>query len=181
MTRPGFQFALAIGGATLLWALLGGLAGCSADPSRGYSFNSSHAATVRTISVPIFGNDTYASGLEVRLTEAIITEIQRATPWRVVGSANAATTLTGSISEVDMTRLTSRRGTGLIQEQAVRVAVSFDCIDNRTGETTVSRRNFVAIASFVPHRGVGEPIEIAESAAVGELARDIVAELRADW
>lgn len=158
-----------------------GLVGCSADPTRGYSFNSPHDSTVRTISVPIFANDTYSSGFEVRLTEAIIKELQRATPWRVVGSANAATTLTGSIDKIDMTRLTSQRKTGLIQEQALRITISFDWIDNRTGETRVSRRNYTAISSFIPHRGVGEPIEIAESSVVRELARDIVAELRSDW
>jgi uncharacterized lipoprotein YmbA len=160
---------------------LAAMAGCSADPTRGYAFGSTHDSAVRTISVPIFSNATYASGLEVRLTEALITEIQRATPWRVVGSGHAATTLSGSIDQIEMQRLTARRGTGLIQEQALQVTVSFDWVDNRTGETTVSRRNFVATASFVPHRGVGEPIEVAESAAVDELARDIVAELRSDW
>ena len=172
---------LVLGLVGLCGLLTAGLAGCSADPTRGYSFNAPHDATVRTISVPIFTNETYSSGFEVRLTEAIIKELQRATPWRVVGSANAATTLTGSVDSIEMTRLTSRRKTGLIQEQALRVAVSFHWVDNRTGEPRVSRKNFTAISSFIPHRGVGEPIEIAEASVVRELARDIVAELRSDW
>ena len=174
------------GVAPIVWvglagALAVGLTGCSADPTRGYSFASTHDTNVHTVSVPIFANETYSSGLEVRLTEAIISEIQRATPWRVVGGANAATTLSGSIDAVEMQRLTSRRRVGLVQEQALKVTVSFDWVDNRSGQTRVSRRDFVAISSFVPHRGVGEPIEAAESAAVRELARDIVAELRSDW
>ncbi|VAX42474.1 hypothetical protein MNBD_PLANCTO03-1233, partial [hydrothermal vent metagenome] len=115
---------LVLGAAGLCGLLTAGLAGCSADPTRGYSFNSPHDSTVRTISVPIFANDTYSSGFEVQLTEAIIKELQRVTPWHVVGSANAATTLTGSIDSIEMTRLTSRRKTGLIQEQALRVTVS---------------------------------------------------------
>ncbi len=172
---------LVLGAAGLAALLLAALAGCSADPTRGYSFNSAYDSTVRTISVPIFANDTYSSGFEVRLTEAIIKEIQRSTPWRVVDSTNAATTLTGSIDTINMTRLTSQRKTGLVQEQALRVGISFDWIDNRTGKTAVSRTNFVAISSFIPHRGVGDPIETAESSVVRELARDIVAELRADW
>jgi uncharacterized lipoprotein YmbA len=179
--RASRHSAMTLLGVVGLGCLAGPLGGCSTDPARGYSFNSTHDAQVRTISVPIFANETYSSGLEVRLTEAVIKEIQRATPWRVVGSANAATTLSGSIDEVDMRRLTGRRKTGLIQEQAFRVTVSFDWIDNRSGETTVSRRNFQAISTFVPHRGVGESIETAESSAIRELARDIVAELRADW
>lgn len=157
------------------------MASCSADPTRGYSFNSTFDSGVRTIAVPIFANDTYASGLEVRLTEAIIKEIQRTTPWRVVGSASAATTLQGSIDDVQLIRLSRQRDTGLTQEQGLRVTVSFDWVDNRTGETTVSRQRFAAVASFIPHHGVAEPIEVGEEAAVRELARDIVAELRSDW
>lgn len=157
------------------------LAGCSADPTRGYSFSTTHDSRVRTISVPIFRNDTYSSGLEVALTEAIISEIQRSTPWRVVGPAHAATTLSGSIDEVNMTELTRQRSTGLIQEQALRVRVSFDWIDNRSGQVRTSREDFTSISSFVPHRGVGEPLEVAQTSVIRELARDIVAELRADW
>ncbi|MDQ7013952.1 MAG: LPS assembly lipoprotein LptE [Planctomycetota bacterium] len=163
---------------------LGGVAllnGCSADPARGYSFNSTFDSQVRTISVPIFRNDTYSSGLEVALTEAIITEIQRSTPWRVVGPTHAATTLSGSIDKINMTQLTRQRTTGLIQEQALRVTISFDWVDNRSGQIRVSRREFTSISSFVPHRGAGEPLEVAQASAIRELARDIVAELRADW
>ncbi|MBK7404828.1 MAG: hypothetical protein IPJ41_09395 [Phycisphaerales bacterium] len=162
-------------------ALSLGLAGCSADPTRGYSFSSTYDAQVRTIAVPIFGNETYYSGLEVQLTEAIIREIQRSTPWRVVASDTAATTLRGTIDTVDLIRLSHQRTTGLAQEQAVKLTVSFDWIDNRNGKTTVTRRGFSAISTFIPHRGVGETIEVGESAAIGELARDIVAELRSDW
>lgn len=158
-----------------------GLAGCSADPTRGYSFSSTYDAQVRSISVPIFTNDTFATGLEVRLTEAIIKEIRQETPWRVVSSSAAATTLTGSIDEVELERLTRQRETGLTQEQALRVTVSFDWVDNRTGQTRVSRQRFMAVSSFVPHHGVGEPLEIAEYGVVDELARDIVGELRSDW
>ncbi len=157
------------------------LSGCSADPTRGYSFNSTFDSQVRTISVPIFRNDTYASGLELTLTEAIITEIQRSTPWRVVEPTHAATTLSGSIDKINMTQLTRQRTTGLIQEQALRVTISFDWVDNRSGQVRVSRREFTSISSFVPHRGAGEPLEVAQASAIRELARDIVAELRADW
>lgn len=171
-------------GVVIATALLCGttvLPGCSADPTRGYSFNSTFDGQVRTISVPIFRNETFSSGLEVSLTEAIITEIQRSTPWRVVGPTHAATTLTGSIDETTMTQLTRQRDTGLVQEQALRMTVSFDWIDNRSGQVRVSRREFTSISSFVPHRGVGDPLEVAQSAVIRELARDIVAELRADW
>lgn len=165
---------------TLLWSVLS-LGGCATDPNRGYSFASIHDRNIRTIAVPIFENNTYYSGLEVRLTEAIIKEIQRSTPWRVVRSSNAATTLSGHLTNVDVFQLSRQRETGLVQEEAVKLTVDFDWMDNRSGETLVSRRQFTALASFVPHRGVGEPIERGQDAAINALARDIVASLQSDW
>ncbi len=165
---------------TLLWSVWC-LGGCAVDPSRGYSFASTYDRNIRTIAVPIFQNETYSSGLEVRLTEAIIKEIQRSTPWRVVRNSNAATTLSGRLTHVDVFQLTRQRETGLVQEEAVKLTADFDWMDNRSGETLVSRRNFTALASFVPHRGVGEPIERGQDAAINALARDIVAQLQSDW
>jgi hypothetical protein len=167
--------------ASVLWVLALAGGGCSSDPTRGYALSPSHDRSVRTVSVPIFGNESYSSGLEVRLTRAIISEIQRSTPWRVVGPEHAATTLEGAIEGVDLQELTIRREVGLVQEQALRVTVRFDWVDNRTGLSRVSRRGFTGVTTFVPARGVGEPLEVAEDALVGQLARDIVAELRSDW
>ena len=158
-----------------------GLAGCATDPTKGYSFSPVHDTQVRTIAVPLFKNETYTSGIEVRLTEAIIKEIQRSTPWRVVRSSNAATTLVGAVTATTYTQLARQRETGLTQEEAVTITVQFDWTDNRSGETLVSRRGFSALASFVPHRGVGEPVERGESAAIDQLSRDIVAQLQSDW
>lgn len=154
-------------------------AGCGS--SRPYRLESTHDAAVRTIAVPIFDNTTYSTGIEASLTEAIVKEIQRATPWRVVRSDQAATTLRGTVVGADLGQLSRQRDTGLSQEQSVRLRVDFAWVDNRTGQTLVERRSFASEASFVPFRGVGEPLEVGEHGAIRELARDIVAELRADW
>lgn len=181
MRRLGVLGVLGMLGAGLCGAGLLAGSGCASDPTRGYAFGATHDLAVGTVSVPIFRNDTYYDGLEVTLTEALITEIQSSTPWRVVEPAHAATTLTGAIEDVVLEKLTYQRDTGLVQEQALRITVGFDWVDNRTGRVRVSRRQFVAVSSFVPHRGAGEPIEIGQASVVAELARDIVAEMRSDW
>jgi hypothetical protein len=157
------------------------LGSCASDPSEGYSFSSSHATNIATVHVPMFKNPTFHRGLEVELTDAIIKEIQRTTPWKVASDSVAETSLGGTITDVSMRRLSSNRDSGLAQELAVSITVDFDWIDVRTGKTLASRRSFSASETFVPTKPVGERLEVGEHAAVQQLARDIVAELRSGW
>ncbi|MBL8765114.1 MAG: hypothetical protein JNM07_12685 [Phycisphaerae bacterium] len=157
-----------------------GLVGCASDPSRGYSFAGSRPAGVTTVAVPIFANGTFAHGLEVDLTDAIIKEIQSTTDWRVV-PGDASTTLSGTITRATQRTLSSTRLGGLTQDMAVVLTVDFMWKDNRSGRTLAARKDFTATDSFVPARRVGEPIEVGQHGAVQEMARDIVAELRSNW
>lgn len=157
------------------------LGACASDPSRGYSFASSYATDIATVHVPMFKNPTFHRGLEVELTDAVIKEIQRSTPWKVAGEAAAETSLGGTITDVSMRRLSANRTSGLAQELAVSITVDFDWVDVRTGRTLASRRSFTASETFVPSLPAGERLEVGEHAAVQQLARDIVAEMRSGW
>lgn len=157
------------------------LAGCSSDPTQGYSFTRSHDASVRTVAVPMFQNPTFSRGLEIELTDAIIKEIQAKTPWRVTGEGAANTTLSGTLTNSRLQRLSTGRGTGYAQELAVELTVDFDWKDARTGKTLVSRRAFTASEAFVPASPANERLEAGQHAAIQRLARDIVAELRSNW
>jgi hypothetical protein len=157
------------------------LAGCASDPHRGYVWGSSYSNSVASVSVPVWKNQTFATGLETQLTEAVVKEIQRTTPWVVTTGRAADTTLLGTITNVEYERLSSAPGIGLVQEQAVRVEIQFDWVDNRTGEKLLTRDRFVATSVFVPSPGTGERAEIGQRDAIQELARDLVRELRSDW
>jgi hypothetical protein len=158
------------------------LTGCASDPTQGYSFTSSHDSTVRTVAVPIFANPTYEHGLEVELTDAIIKEIQAKTPWRVVPEGSGAnTTLSGTLSDSRLRRLSTGPFTGMSQELSVELTVDFDWKDSRSGKVLVARRNFVASEAFVPASPANERLEKGQHAAVQRMARDIVAELRSNW
>lgn len=166
----------------LILALSAALAGCSSDPTRGYSFTSTYSNSVHTVAVPVFDNQTFYTGLEVQLTDAIIKEIQRKTPWVVVSSdANAQTTLSGKITDVTLRQLSISSTTGYVQEVGVELSVDFEWRDGRTGKVLTSRKDFRSMEGFVPAHASGEPIELGESAAVQELARAMVAELRSGW
>ncbi len=162
-------------------ALLSWLASCASDPSHGYSFQSSRPDGVRSVAVLLFENRTYSKGLEARLTEAVIKEIQRSTPWVVTSPASADTVLTGTITNARLATMSTGRVTGIVLEQAVAISVDFDWRSNRSGRTLVSRRSFEGLATFVPAQGSQERIELGQAVTVQELARDIVAELRSNW
>ena len=154
---------------------------CSSDPTQGYSFRSARQSNIHTVCVPVFDNQSYFHGLENELTEAIVKEIQRETPWVVVNTGAAQTTLTGSITDGRLQPLSTSSTSGMVMEQGVQLTVDFEWRDSRTGEVLVSRKNFTALQSFVPARGTGESIDLGEHAAIQQLATGIVNELRSSW
>ena len=83
----------------ILWLLLPPLlAGCA-----GYRFgnNTLYATNVRTVYVPMVQSESYRTtpGVDLgeRLTEAICKEIEKRTPFKVVGDPNADSVLTARI------------------------------------------------------------------------------------
>lgn len=155
--------------------------GCATDPARGYVWGSTFSNTVASVSVPILKNETFATGLETQLTEAVVKEIQRNTPWVVTTGRSADTTILGTITSVEYERLSVAPGIGLVQEQAVRIEIDFDWVDNRTGQKLLTRERFAATAVFIPSPKTGERAEVGHRDAIQELARDLVRELRSDW
>ncbi len=155
--------------------------GCASDPRQGYSFSTTFRQDVESISLPIFRNTTFAHGLEVELTEAIASELRRQTRYTIVQEETAQTTLRGTLTGSELRKLSTARESGLVEELGVSLTVDFEWKDNRTGRVLVSRRAFTSTEAFAPARGVGERIEIGQHAAVQELARGIVAEMRAGW
>lgn len=159
-------------------ASLTGLCACSGG---GYTFASAFREDMQTIAVPIFDNTTFSHGTEFALTEALIKEIHRVTPWRVVSESAAQTSLRGTITASALRRLTKQSDSGLGQEMAVELTVSFEWKENATGEVLVARRAFRASDTFVPTIPAGERLELGQQSAVERMARDIVSELRSSW
>lgn len=162
-------------------ALLGIVAGCASDPTNGYAMASAYDRGIQTVAVPIFENPTYEHGLEMQLTEAIIKEIHRSTPWRVVDRERAQTEISGAISNAELRALGLDSDTGLVEQYAYDIGVTFEFRDRRDGSVLLARRNFRAAESFVPDRLAGERVEFGQRATIDQLARDIVAELRSSW
>lgn len=157
-----------------------GLPACFST-STGYSFGSGHRTDIQTVAVPIFDNRTFNHGLEIELTEAVIKEIHRVTPWRVAASDNAETVLSGVVTAATIRKLSNQRESGLLQEGAVDLSVNFEWKSTADGKVLVSRKNFRAAKPFVPARGAQERLEVGQISAIDQMAKDIVAELRGSW
>lgn len=155
--------------------------GCASDPSRGYAFTSTFDESIQSISIPLFRNETTSRGLELQLTESIIKEMQRRTPWHIAPADRADTTLVGVITSTDLTVLSDDPITGLVQEQAVGITIRFEWRDNRTGDLLLARDHYTASAVFSPSRGVGDRIELGQRNAIEELAHDVISEMRSSW
>ena len=161
-----------------LWPLLGMLAllaGC------GYTTKDLYPRNIRTVAVPILANRTFYRGVEQDLTEALIKEIELRTPYKVASSDTADTIFHGTITNVSQRTLSSAREGGLPEELEVRITVSFEWRNARTGEILRQRKDFDAVGRYIPAKGVGESFSVAQHNAVQLLAQDIVSTMRSDW
>lgn len=161
--------------------LAGGVGGCADKPSDGWSMKWTHPDQYRSVSIPMFRNQTYFRGLERELGRALVTEMEASTPYKVTGSGTADTLLRGSIMEAELIPLSTSPVTGLVGEMLFKVRLDFEWIDLATGEPIVSRRGFTASALFTPSRPAMETIDLARFGVVQKMAVDLVDVLRDDW
>ena len=82
--------------AAALVLALGSLGGC------GYSIRAPYDPAVRTVYVPVFRSISFRRDVNLQLTELVIKEIERRTPFKVVGSPDGADTiLDGTVNFAD--------------------------------------------------------------------------------
>ena len=91
-------------------ALTGLLAICGCA---GYRFGDQglYPAEIETIHIPVFQSSSFRRDLGEQLTEAVVKEVEKRTPYRVVPDANADSVLLGRIThEGKRLLLETRRG-----------------------------------------------------------------------
>ena len=168
-----------------IWILIVGLGltaiGCASDPTEGYSSSPVFSTHIRTVAVPIFENESFHQGIEFELTDALIKEIEARTPYKVTTQPRADTILTGRIKTVKLDQLSKSRLTGLGEEVITSVTIDFEWKDWRTDAPLVARKSFSGHGLAVPSAPTSERLELGRMAAVQQLARDIVDEMRAAW
>ncbi|TWU55512.1 LPS assembly lipoprotein LptE [Rubripirellula reticaptiva] len=160
-----------------------GASGCAA-----YRFGSASLFRpgIRTVHVPIVRNDTFRHDLGVRLTEAIVREIEDRTPYKVTGDPNADSTLVCRVVNESKRVLTE---TGTDDPRALDAAISVRATwTGRGGELLMQNAvtpngefaiSFGQDSRFVPE--AGQSVDSAMQIAIEDLASRIVSQMEMRW
>jgi hypothetical protein len=141
---------------------------------------------IRTVHVPIFESDSFRPHLGERLTEAVIKEIEKNTPYKVVSSPNADSVLVGRIvSERKRAVSEDRRDFARVIATNVLARVSWY---DRRGDVIFQDTTFAVAPEtfsvshspqFIPE--VGQSVATSHQKAINRIAREIVGRMEAAW
>lgn len=141
---------------------------------------------IRTVHVPVVRNDTFRHDLGIRLTEALVREIELRTPYKVTGDPNADSVLNCRFVSESKNVLTE---TDSDDPRALNAAVAVRASwINRRGELLMQNSiipegdgaiAFAQEARFVPE--AGQSVDTATQAAIVDLAQRIVSQMELRW
>ena len=154
------------------------LAGC------GYSTRPMYPCSVQTVYVPMFQSKVFRRGMEFQLTEAVIKEIERKTPYKVVRSANAYTTLKGEIKGARK-RVLIQTPEDEPRELEMALTVDIEWRDNRSGALLCHNQSegtpILVRQSDLYAPELGQTTATAVHEAIDKLAVQIVAMMEEPW
>ena len=174
--RPGRR-SPAVVALTLLLAAGALLAGC------GYQLRPPYEHRVRTVYVPIFKSVSFRRDLNIQLTKLVQEEIERRTPYKVVGTREGAdATLDGTITLADK-NIMVENPENLPRQLIANMTVNVRLTDNTTGET-VEELNLPPVPvneNMVFFPELGETTELGFDKVLHKIARDIVNMMEEEW
>lgn len=159
------------------------VAGCAGYQIGNASLYPSH---IQTVYVPVFDCVSFRRGLGERLTEAVMKEIELKTPYKVVGTPNADSILSGRIvSDTKRVTVPSDRGDSRQIEVGMTVVVTW--VDRcgqvlREGAPIALKDPTVTLTGsslVVPE--IGQSVATGQQKAIQRAAEQIVALMEAPW
>ena len=170
--------------ATVSWMLLLiPMIGCA---SYQYGTDALFPPGIQTIHVPVVRNDTFRHDLGVRLTEALVREIEQRSNYKVTSDPNADSTLQCRIIDETKQVLTE---SSTDDPRALEAALSVRASWTRRGGQRLMQNSVIAIddtaisfgqnVRFVPE--AGQSIDTATQRAIENLASRIVSQMEMRW
>jgi hypothetical protein len=178
-SAPRWLRVVSVGLATL-WPLASGCAGYQ------IGHQTLFRPDIRTIHVPIFESDSLRPQLGESLTEAVIKEIERRTPYKVLTGPNADSLLTGRILQ-ERKAVAVSHPFGDARAVETEMAVQIRWVDRRGA--VLMERNAIPLppmladvtqdSVFIPE--AGQSLVTAQQAVIQQLAREIVNQMERTW
>lgn len=154
-----------------------GVAGCR---STGYSIRAPYDTNIRTVYVPTFQSVTFRRDIYLQLTELVQKEIERRTPYKVVGKPDDAdTTLSGTINYAEK-NVVVENPDNLARQLTATMIVAVTWTDNKAVEKQNTNPASVAQTfNFYPE--IGESVEAAFYRNAEKMAVEIVNMMEQTW
>ncbi|MCC9598986.1 LPS assembly lipoprotein LptE [Stieleria sp. JC731] len=184
-TRTPFH-KLANASNQVAFALLLVLAGSCGCASYRFGADAMYPANIRTVHIPVVRNETFRPDLGKQLTEALVSEVQRRTPYKVVSSPMADSVLNVKIitqSKTVLTEVLSDDPRAL--DTAITVHANWvsrggqPLMQNSIASLNNDMTGFSQNARFVPE--AGQSIDTANLQAIEQLASRIVSQMESRW
>ncbi|MDP8215331.1 MAG: LptE family protein [Candidatus Euphemobacter frigidus] len=164
-----------------IWAIVSGIflttAGCGS-----YRLGTTLPPHLRTVYVPTFENKTYQTGLDVDLTDAVITRFRQDGNLRPVAEAEADTVLLGEITGWER-RVLGYTGEdeNVVEEYRLYIIVMITLKDRTSGEILISGQKIRGHTDFFVENSLPEEEEAARPKAYQDTARRIVDHVVSIW
>lgn len=162
--------------ALLALSLAPALAGC------GYSFRPPYRNDIRTVYVPVFKSVSFRKDLNLQLTYLVQQEIERRTPYKVVGSPEGAdSTLEGTVTLADKNMMVENPN-NLPRQIMGTLVTTVKWTDNRLSFEKKKALAPVPVVETTPfYPEVGETTQLGFTRAMEQTAREIVDMMEEPW
>jgi hypothetical protein len=135
---------------------------------------------VSSIYVEMFDNKSFRRGVEYQLTDALAKRIEAATPYKIISNREQAdTVMSGQITSVGESVLSSERQTGRPMEKQVELRAVVSWKNLKTGELLIDNQSVIASASYSEWQNQG--FDYASTLAANNLAQKIVELMEKKW
>lgn len=155
--------------------ILTATAGC------GYSVRPPYDMSVKTVYVPIFRSQTFRREIQLQLTELVIKEIEKRTPYKVVGRLeDADTILEGTVNYADKNTVVENPF-NLPRQLTTTIQASVNWVHNPPLEYEQSRQPTVVAETVNFEPEIGESAMAAYYRTSQNLATQIVDMMEVAW
>jgi hypothetical protein len=153
---------------------------CGCAEMSGYSSESLFPEEVGSVCLKMFDNKSFRRGVEYELSDALAKRIEAATPYKIISSEDRSdTVMSGQITSVGESVLSTERESGRPLEREVRLSVVVNWKDLKTGNLLIDNESVTVSASYSPYQD--QDFTYGSALAANNLARRIVELMEKQW